>query len=233
MISDIEKGFVKNVIVRDLSRLGRDYVMTGFYIEQFFPQNNVRFIAVNDNIDTNFSDSLEFSPFKTVINDMYARDISRKVRSSLDTLKRQGKFIGSYAPYGYIKNPDDKNSLIIDKKVSDNVKLIFEMFLNGRTYTQISDYFNEKNIPSPMMYKKNTGNGKWNSVTIKNILINETYAGNITQNKRKKVNCKINKRISLNSEQWIIVKNTHEPIVEYDDFIKVRDVINKHHRGGF
>lgn len=231
MISDIRNGFVKNVIVKDLSRLGRDYVMTGFYIERFFPENNVRFIAVNDNMDTNYSESLELSPFKAVMNDMYARDISKKVRVSLDTLKRQGKFIGSSAPYGYQKDMGNKNHLIEDKNVSDIVRLIFDMFIDGKSYTQITDYLNNNDIKSPLQYKKDLSVGKWNSTTVKNILINETYAGNLTQNKRKKVNCKINKRVAILKEQWITVKNTHQPIVSYDIFCQVQQII-KDRRGG-
>ncbi|MGN0607138.1 MAG: recombinase family protein [Oscillospiraceae bacterium] len=233
LISDIGKGIISNIIVKDLSRLGRDYVMTGFYLERFFPENNVRFVAVNDGIDTDFSDSLELSPFKAVMNDMYARDISRKVRASLDTLKRQGKFIGSSAPYGYKKSLSDKGILEIDENVCDNVRLIFSLFLEYRSFSYIAGYLNKAGIPSPMKYKNNSADNLWNSVTVKNILTNETYAGNITQNKRRKINCKINKRINLDRSQWITIKNTHAPIITYEMFSEVQDIIFKDRRGGF
>ncbi len=231
LIADIEKGYIKNILTKDLSRLGRDYVMTGMYIEQYFPQHNIRYIAVADGIDTKESSSMEYTPFKAVINDMYARDISRKVRTSLNIMRQRGKYIGSQAPYGYKKDKFDKNKLIIDESVADNVRKIFSLYIDGYTYTDIANILNNEGIESPMKYKKGIGTGKWNSVTIKNILISDTYKGNITQNKRHKVNCKINKRVNIPQKDWIIVENTHEGIISKEIFDKASSLI-KHRRGG-
>ena len=224
MIADIEKGRINAVITKDLSRLGRDYIETGRYLEKYFPSKKVRYIAVNDNIDT-YEDNgnNDMTPFKAVINDMYAKDISKKVRTAMTTKKLNGEFIGSVAPYGYIKDPNNKNKLIIDVETAPIVQRIFKMFIENPSIIGIAKIFSAEKIPTPSEYKnltatQKTFKGVWNDVMIKRILTNPTYIGNLTQNRSKKVNYKVDKQYSLPKEDWIIIDGTHEPVISKEDF---------------
>ena len=154
MIADIESKKINLVITKDLSRLGRDYIDTGYYLERYFPQKNVRYIAINDGIDT-FSQNgnTDMSPFKAVINDMYAKDISNKVRTALHTKKLKGDFIGSVAPYGYMKDPNNKGKLIIEEETAEVVKQIFEIFLEGGTKLGIANKLSMQGVPTPSQSK--------------------------------------------------------------------------------
>lgn len=234
MIADIECKKVNLVLVKDLSRLGRDYIMTGHYLEKYFPSKNVRFVAVNDGVDTFTDDSNnDMSPFRSVINDMYAKDISKKVKSVMDSKRFAGKFIGSFSPYGYLKNPDDKNKLIVDPNTAPIVKRIFEMYLHGYGYSFISNTLNFEGIKSPVQYKAEVCKyrnpksrlGLWTHETVKNILSNPTYAGHLSQNKCKKVNYKVKEQKRVPKSAWIIVKNTHEPIVSDEVFDRVQQLV--------
>lgn len=224
MINDIRENKIDTVITKDLSRLGRDYISTGYYIEKFFPSNNIRYIALNDQIDTSnlHHSSNDIAAFKSVINDMYAKDISQKVRSSLMIKKINGKFIGSRAPYGYVKNPMDKNKLEIDCSKARNVRLIFFMFYDGKSKSEIAQYLNINGVPSP----KNIENG-WNASNINMILNNKTYTGSITQNKTVKLSYKMKKRIQLPSQKWITVEKTHHPIIPIDLFNDIQILQNQ------
>ena len=235
LIVDIEKGKINLVITKDLSRLGRDYISTGYYLEKYFPEKNVRYIAINDGIDT-FRNSAgnDVSPFKSVINDMYAKDISVKVRSSLDTKKRQGKFIGAFAPFGYRKSDMDKNKLEIDEEAAPIVKRIFHMYLGGYGISKIAHILNDEGVLCPTKYKEERSNyrGKsisrlWNHNTIKKILKNPTYTGCISQNKYRKVNYKSKKLRVLSSNEWIVVEDTHEPIVSKKIFKDANDMMKR------
>lgn len=235
LIRDIEKGKINLVITKDLSRLGRDYISTGYYLEKYFPENNIRYIAVNDSVDT-FENSAgnDVSPFKSVINDMYAKDISMKVRSSLDTKRKEGKFIGAFAPFGYKKSKIDKNKLEIDEETARIVKKIFYMYISGAGISKIAHILNEEGIICPTEYKRKTTNYKgkvikklWNHNTVKKILKNPTYTGCITQNKYKKVNYKSKKLRTLSSDEWITVENTHEPIVDKKLFNDVQKMMKR------
>lgn len=217
MLSKIEQGNISTILTKDLSRLGRDYIKTGYYLEQYFPLHNIRYIAVNDGIDTKIENACnDMAPFRAVFNDMYAKDISKKVRCALDVKKREGKFIGAFAPYGYKKHPDDHNKLIIDNAQAKIVKEIFALRLSGKSYVYIARYLTEKNIPTPSEKSE-----KWNDVTIKRILTNETYIGSLTQNKSKTINYKVHKRIYLNQNDWIVVQSAHEPIISKEIFKRV------------
>lgn len=234
MIGDIEKGLINMVVVKDLSRLGRDYIDTGYYFEKYFPSKNIRFIAVTDGIDTfaNTSNN-DMSPFKSVINDLYAKDISKKVKAAVDTKRRNGKFIGSFAPYGYLKDPYDKNKLIINPETADVVEKIFSLYLSGNSLRQIALILNEEGIESPALYKqKNTTyhNGKvkyflWLPETVRLILSNPTYTGNMSQNKCSKINYKLKKFRNVPREEWTVVENTHEPIVDTETFNLVQQML--------
>lgn len=234
LIEDIESGKINMVITKDLSRLGRDHILTGYYIEQYFPLNEIRYVAINDAYDS-ISDSVsnDFAPFKSVFNDMYACDISKKVRSSLTIRKKQGKFTGWKAPYGYKKDPCDKHKLIVDEEASMIVKRIFSMALDGKSSKQIADILSKDKVSIPSVYanlnrgRKSFAYGLWCSRTISEMLTNLTYIGNVTQGKRKKIGYKIKKEKRLPIENWIIVENTHPAIIDKEIFNIVQNMISK------
>ena len=228
MIKDIESNLIDVVIVKDLSRLGRDYIKTGEYIEKWFPIHNIRFIALLDGIDTLYDlSSNEMAPFKSVINDMYSRDNSKKIKMALRTKQEDGKWVGGCPPFGYMKDENDRNHLIINKEEVVIVKKIFSLFLKGHSINYIANYLSKQNIPTPSIIRgkksKYASFGIWSPITIKNILTNELYTGNMVQNRRKKVNYKIKKIIKNDRSSWIVVNNTHEAIISEKEF----DLVNK------
>lgn len=200
MLKDLEAKKINMVITKDMSRLGRDYIDTGYYIERYFPEHDIRYIAINDGIDTfalNNSNN-DMSPFKSVMNDMYAKDISKKIRTSLSVKKRNGEYTGAFTPYGYIKDPKDKNKLLVDPDTVGIVKRIYEMYVGGQSFRQIQTTLNNEGILSPGAYKqqtttyKNTSRyGLWSFEGVKQILINRTYTGDMTQGKFVKLSYKI------------------------------------------
>ncbi len=227
MIEQIKRGEIDTVLTKDLSRLGRDYIKTGYYIEEFFPLYGVRFIAVNDMIDTGAGGYTEdLLPFRAVLNDMYAKDISKKVRASLTTKKLAGEFIGASAPYGYKKADDNRNRLIPDEEVRGNVERIFAEFLSGKRVGEIAKMLTDSGIPTPSLYKKSKRYAEsWSGESVRNILKNPTYAGHLTQNTARKLSYKLEKRIKLKCEEWIVVKNTHEPIISERDFERTAELL--------
>lgn len=233
MIKFIEEKKINTVITKDLSRLGRDYIGVGNYIDKYFPMHCVRYIAVNDGIDTEVSNSTnDMTPFRAVFNDMYAKDISKKVRTALTTKKACGKFIGSQPPYGYKKDPQDKNHLIIDDETAVVVRRIYNEFLSGGTILGIAHKLSLDKIPTPSEQKGLTATQKnfkgiWNDAIIKRILTNPTYAGHLTQNMTRKISYKINKKVRLPQNEWIVIKNTHEPIISQEDFDAVSEILLK------
>jgi len=236
MIRDAEAGRINLIVTKDMSRLGRDYIETGRFIERYFPENNIRYVAVNDGIDTFVeTSSNDMSPFKSVINDMYAKDISKKVRSVFRNKVEMGKFIGAFAPYGYMKDPVDKSRLVIDKAAAEVIKRIFDMYLGGKGLTAIAHTLNAEGIPTPSVYKSAYCNYKnkksmptlWCFATIRVILTNPTYAGNLSQGKQKKVNYKSSKFVTIKKDDWTVVENTHEPVVSPEDFEMVRKMMQR------
>lgn len=235
LLADIEAKRVNLVITKDLSRLGRDYITTGHYIERYFPEKRVRYIAVNDNIDT-YIDSMgnDITPFRSVINDLYARDISVKVRAAMDSKRKEGKFIGAFPPYGYLKDPTDKNKLILDEETAPVVAQIFQLYVEGWGLSQIARWLNEEGIITPLERKdKLRGLGEikksspWNHATVKMILQNPTYMGNLRQRVNKKINYKSKGLIRVPEEDWIIAEGTHTPIIDPILFMEVKNKINK------
>lgn len=235
MIADIERKKVNLVITKDLSRLGRDYIETGHYIERYFPERNIRYIALNDGIDTfaNHSNN-DMSPFKSVINDLYAKDISKKVRTAFRSKVERGEFIGSHAPYGYKKSPDNKSSFVIDEAVAPIIKRIFNMYIAGNGYIAIAKIFNREEIMSPARHKKevspNYNNarsryGLWTAETIRKILMSQVYIGNMVQHKTEKVSYKVKKFLTVDSELQVKVENTHEPIIDFQTFNLVQQIM--------
>ena len=224
MIRDIENGNINMVVTKDLSRLGRDYIETGEYIEKWFPENNVRYVSVTDGIDTfeTSNGNNDIAPFKSILNDMYSKDLSKKIRTALHTMQKQGKWVGGKTAIGYIKDPNDRNKLIICESEAEIVKTIFEMALAGNQVGVIRDYLNANNIPTSNQSRYNK-DSFWENKTIKNILRNKVYIGTTQQNKRSRISYK-NRKLRLNPEKkWITVENTHPPIIDK----KVFDMVQK------
>lgn len=218
-------GSVRCIIVKDLSRLGRNYAETGRYLEQIFPRLGVRFIAVNDQYDSakNTDSVQQMAVFKNVFNDLYAADASAKVRTSLGILKRQGKFLGRQAPYGYRIDPRDKYHLLPDEETAPIVQRIFGLFLGGTSRTQIAKILNREQIPSPAAHKQMTDKsrqftGLWNAETIRRILSHPVYQGDMAQQFTRTISYKVHLRRRVDPEDWIVVKGTHEPLVSREDF---------------
>ena len=231
MIEDIEQGKINMIITKDLSRLGRNYVQSGYYTETYFPEHNVRYIAILDNIDTGLdSANNDIAPFKSILNEMYAKDTSKKINSVLQSKRKQGEYLGT-APYGYKKDPENKYHLIKDEEAAKVVKTIFRMFLEGYGTMQIADYLSEQKIPIPSDYnKRNRGTksityGLWAQSTVRFILSNEVYTGTVIQGKRKKISFKSKKFVDVPEEDWIRVPNMHEAIVSQEDYQRARRII--------
>ncbi len=233
LIEDIETKKVNMVITKDLSRLGRDYIMIGHYMELYFPEHRVRYISLLDGIDTGVdSTANEITPFRAIMNDMYAKDISKKIKSVKHDKQRKGLFIGGKPLYGYKMDPDEKNKLVIDEVVAPTVRRIFAMALEGMSCRQIAVQLNTENIPTPATYAGlNQGrvgpySGMWSSERISDMLQNETYVGNMVQGRSKKISYKSNKCIRQPREDWIVVKGTHDPLVAHDVFYRVQHLVN-------
>lgn len=235
LINDIELKRVNMVITKDMSRLGRDYIGTGELVEKYFPEHNVRYIAVTDNIDTYLdSTNNDIAPFKAIMNDFYAKDISKKIRSSLKAKMKEGKFVGGRTPFGYDKDPNDKNHLVINDEQARLVKRIYDMALNGLTYYKIALILTKEKVKSPAQYYsfkwKNNYNlnyGIWNSKTIYDILTNRIYTGDLVQHRRAKVNYKVKRIVKNSVKDYIVVENTHEPIIDKELFYEVGKLLPK------
>ena len=222
MIQDIENKKINMVITKDLSRLGRDYIMSGYYTEQYFPLHNVRYIALLDNIDTYLdSSNNDIAPFKSILNDMYAKDISKKIKSVLKSKKEMGLFVGKEAPYGYQKDPNNKYQLVIDEQAAMIVREIFERYLNGDGTKIIADDLSKRHVPIPSVHKqtnigyKSPNYGLWNNTAIKRILQNEEYTGCLVQNKYNKLNYKSKKLVHLPKEKWVKTENKRKYYLNY------------------
>lgn len=239
MIADIKAGEINCVIVKDLSRFGRNFVEAGRYIDQFFPQHGVRFIAVNDHYDSaegrSPSDNV-LLPFMNLVNDAFCRDISIKVRSQLEIKRKKGDFIGSFAVYGYLKDPEDRHKLIIDEFAANVVRDIFKWKMDGASQQRIADRLNENGVLSPMEYKRFCGlayrtgfqvnpKAKWTAVAVGRILKNECYIGTLIQGKRTTPNHKVKKTIEKPMEEWVRVENNHPPIVSRGNFAIVNRLL--------
>ena len=235
LIDDIESKKINMVITKDMSRLGRDYIGTGNLIEKYFPEHDVRYIAVTDNIDTYLDNSNnDIAPFKAIMNDMYAKDISKKIKSSLRAKQKEGKWVGGRCPFGYSKDSNDKNHLVINEEQAIVVRRIFDMCLDGLSFFKIAKRLTDERVKTPAQYYsfewKNNYNlklGEWHSRTIRDILTNQVYTGDLVQNRRSKVNYKVKKVVRNNSKDYIIVEGTHEPIIDKETFYEVQKRIPK------
>ena len=197
LIADIDSGKVNTIITKDLSRMGRDYISMGEYIERIFPERGIRYIAINDDIDTLYeTPGLEFLQFKLMFNDYYLKDTSKKIRKIVKAKKEKGQFLGWKAVYGYKKDPNDKHKIIIDEEVRPIIERMFNLALEGKSPRQIANIFSDEHIPTPSVYAnlnrgmRSTAYELWCPRTIEEMLINQTYIGNLTQGRRKKLGYK-------------------------------------------
>lgn len=237
MIADIEAGKVNCVIVKDLSRFGRDYINSGQYLERWFPEHGVRFLAVNDHIDSEKGPYDMLLPFKNVFNEQYARDISHKVKSAMQAKQRQGEFIGAFASYGYRKDPGDHNKLLIDPCAAAVVRRVFDLYEQGTGKLSIAKRLNEEGVPCPSEYKKLNGeryhNGRrlgkttyWTYATIHRMLNNQMYIGNMEQGRAPRQTMH-GRAKRLDRSQWTVVEGTHEPIISCRQWDRVQALLAK------
>ena len=228
MIRDIEAGKVNLVITKDLSRLGRDYILTGHYMERYFPEHRVRYISLLDGIDTGVeSTANDITPFRAIMNDMYAKDISRKIKSVKRDKQRRGQFIGGKPCYGYRMHPEEKNRIVIDEAAASVVRRIFSLALTGKSCRSIAALLNEEGILSPGAYwgrqTRHPGPyaGLWSSERIAEMLRNEIYIGNMVQGRTVKVSYKSQRCFRQPRENWVVVPGTHTAIIDPETFRRV------------
>ena len=239
LVQDATDGKINLVLCKDLSRLGRDYIEAGRYTDYIFPSLGCRFIALNDGVDTIHKNNEMMVILKNVMNDLYARDTSNKIKAVKQATFKAGKFIGCYAPYGYMKSPEDKHKLIPDPVTAPIVRRIFDLRTQGNGHRKIAIILNEDGIPSPKMYYYMTLGQEhhryettaWSDMTIKHILKNEAYIGHLVQNKTGNVSYKNHKQIAKPQEEWIKVENTHEPLIEKEVWDFVQTTENRPVRG--
>jgi hypothetical protein len=240
MLDDIDNGKLNMVITKDLSRLGRDYIQAGYYTEIYFSKKKVRYIAVNDGFDSSRDDN-DIAPFKHILNDMYAKDLSRKVKSAKRQRMMSGCYSSSQAPYGYKPNPDNHNQLVVDEEAAEVIQTIFDMALHGLGAKRITAELKARKIINPSAYKAKNGDTRfsrynkgqdpnhiydWCWATIQGILRNRVYTGDIVNHKYEVVNYKTKERVRIPKDQRIIVDGTHKAIVSRDDFDRVQSLMD-------
>ena len=235
MMEEVRKGRINCIVVKDLSRFGRNYKETGNYLERIFPFLGVRFIAVNDNFDTLTAERTQdgyIVPLKNLINEVYSKDISKKIDAALSVKQRNGEFIGAWAPYGYRKDPGDKHHLVINEETAPTVRQIFKWRSEGVSVVQISRRLNDAGILSPSAYLYATGEVKtekykevpWHTQILKSILAHPVYIGHMVQGRKKQSFYEGKRQTYVDEANWIIVRNTHEPIIDGETFEKVQQI---------
>lgn len=226
MIQDLEEKKFKTIIVKDLSRFGRDYIESGKYLQKIFPEKGIRFISVNDNYDSenaDVSDTHLILPIRNFINDSYCRDISMKVKSSKEIKRKNGEFIGAFAPFGYKKDIKNKHKLVVDTEVSHIIERIFNMKIDGYSSKAIADFLNSIGCVTPSKHKENSGDNhttgfivkdsKWDAKMVNRIITNKVYIGVLEQGKTRKLNYKSKREVEVNEEDWIVINDSHKPII--------------------
>ncbi len=235
MIADIESGKINTVITKDLSRLGRDYLQTGYYTDMYFPSKRVRYIAISDGIDTSTGYN-EMAPFKNLFNDFYARDISKKIRSTLTTKARAGIYHSTVPPFGYRKSPADSHMLLRDEETAPYVIKMFELSASGRGPAAIANYLRAKKVPIPAYWhhvrgertwqgykgENDASNYRWFDTTVRSILQHEVYIGNLVAQRQTHI-FKVGKSFVRPKEEWVIVEDVFEPIVERELWERVQE----------
>ena len=233
MMSDVEEGKIGTVIVKDMSRFGRDYIMVGYYTEIYFGNCNVRFIAVNDGVDSNVQTENDLTPFKNVFNEWYAKDTSKKIRAVFKAKGNSGKHLSSNPPFGYIKDPNDKEKWIVDEEAAETVKRIFQMFVDGMRMPEIARKLTEEKVETPQLYNLHRGRKIhrlsefpeiWSVASVKGILDQIAYAGHTVNFQTTKKSFKNKKQVRLPKDQWVICENTQEPIIDGKTFETVQQM---------
>lgn len=236
MMEDAKAGRIKSIVIKDFSRFGRDYLEVGNYLEKILPVLGIRIISINDGFDSinssGFTGGMSVA-LKNMLNAMYSRDLSRKVRSAMKTHAKNGEYMPAFPKYGYIKDPEDKHHLVIDPEAAETVKLIFTMAADGKTKGQIAKYLNETHVltcreymcrKGIKMHRENEKEKKlWSVTTISDMLKNEVYLGKIIWNKKRVARTGSNKLVSNDKEEWIVVENAHEPIISDELFRKANE----------
>lgn len=231
MLADIDAGKINCVVVKDLSRLGRNAIDAGFYLEKYFPLHNVRFISVNDQYDSENADSSShlIVPLKNMVNEAYAADISRKVRAQQRQAMREGQFVGSRPPYGYAKDPRDCHKLVVNPDTAPVVRKIFQWIADGISVTEVAKRLNEAHILTPGRYlasvgiiksQRLMGAGDWQTRTLERILADKVYIGHMVQGKNQSIG---HKQVRTKPDEWVAVHNTHEPIISDKLFLEVQN----------
>lgn len=242
MMDEVRRGRIDCIVVKDLSRFGRNYKETGNYLERIFPFLGVRFIAVNDNFDTLTAERTQdgyIVPLKNLINEVYSKDISKKSASALHVKQQNGEFIGAWAPYGYRKDPDNKHHLVINEETAPVVQQIFRLRCEGISVVQIGRRLNDAGILSPSAYLYETGEVKtekykgvlWHTQIIKSILAHPVYIGHMVQGRKKQSFYEGKRQTYVDEANWIIVRNTHEPIIDEETFETVQKIATQKKRG--
>ena len=245
LLRDCEKGNIDIVLCKDQSRFSRDIIIIEQYINDKFLEWGIRFIGVADNADTDSETYNTMRLFTSAYNEMYVKDISAKIRRTLTFKREQGQFIGSFAPYGYSIDPDDKHHLVIDEETAPVVRLIFDMYASGDGYRRIVGELNGRGIISPSEYKRQNGSkyvnknaessnskGLWTQSTVARILSNEMYTGTLVQGKSHHISYKNKKRKKVDKSEWICVPNAHEPIIDAEVWTRTQERLNSHTRAG-
>jgi DNA invertase Pin-like site-specific DNA recombinase len=243
MIDDIEKKNINMIITKDLSRLGRDYIQTGYYTDIFFRSKKIRYIAINDNVDT-IHDNNDITPFKNILNDMYSRDLSKKIKSAKRERAYQGLFISSQPPYGYLQDKEDGNHLVIDEVAAKTVRLIFKLALEGNGGTRIAHELTRRKITTPAELRRSRGDTtfnrfikegdeeykyRWRYATVRMILCDKVYMGDMVNRKYETINYKTKERVRVPEEDRIVVENTHQAIISRRDFKLVQKYMKSRH----
>ena len=233
LMADAEEGRISTIIVKDMSRFGRDYIMVGYYTEIYFSNLDIRFIAINDNVDSSIQTENDLTPFKNVFNEWYAKDTSKKIRAVFKAKGNSGKHLTTNPPFGYIKDPNDKEKWIIDKEAAQTVKRIFEMFSNGVRIPEIARKLTEEKVETPTLYNLKHGikirrtsefPEIWSNATIKGILDQIAYAGHTVNFQTTKKSYKNKKQVRLPEENWVIYRNTQEAIIDEKTFETVHQM---------
>jgi len=235
LIADAKSGRINTIVVKDLSRFGRNYIEAGQLIEDLVPAIGIRLIAVNDGVDTANNQNTDYIPIRNVFNEFYSKDISRKVKSARQAIARQGNFQGAYAPYGYRLNPQDRHHLLVDEEAAETVRRIFRMRADGVGIRHIADILNGEQILNPRDYyyqkigKSNPRDMQhvWGNVTVTHILKNEVYIGNMVQCKSGVVSYKNHKNIEKPQESWIRCEHTHEALIDMETWNAVQEKFQK------
>lgn len=233
LLDDAKNGVINTIIVKDLSRFGRNYIEVGQYVDYVFPAFGIRFLAIQDGIDTENRDSnaMEMMPIMNIFNEWHAANTSKKIRAVFRAKAKEGVFHAKKASYGYIKGTDEKRTLVIDEEVAPNVVRMFEMYVSGINPKRIAEIFNLEGIPSPEQYAfdkhgfkgQNSAYRLWTHTTVRRMLNNMEYIGHMPQLRTTSVSYKNHKKYVKDESEWVIVYNTHEPIISQELWDKVQE----------